>query len=174
MVQYSCILGFPTHPAIQYLVNLRGRDPFKMAAFGKRFLLICGLAKTSGTMFRSIRLTLTATFAVIGLLATASGESGEEQFGPSIALTRNAEIVRDVKIAENGRIYLILNPAHKEKEIILKNSIFSNRATRIGLMASKSLSLQPIKARRQTNIRTEWKRRGIKSNIVSAGHSCFI
>jgi len=95
-----------------------------MAAFGKRFLLICGLAKTSGTMFRSIRLTLTATFAVIGLLATASGESGEEQFGPYIALTRNAEIVRDVKIAENGRIYLILNPAHKEKEIILKNSIF--------------------------------------------------
>lgn len=45
-----------------------------------------------------------------------------EQFGPYIALVRNKEIVKDVKVEENGRIYLLLNPQFKEKEIILKNS----------------------------------------------------
>ena len=41
-----------------------------------------------------------------------------ETYGPYTALVRDVEIIRDVKIAENGRIYLLLNPDHKEKEII--------------------------------------------------------
>lgn len=45
-----------------------------------------------------------------------------ERFGPYVALTRVAEIVEDVTIDEQGAIYLLLNPTHKEKEIILKNS----------------------------------------------------
>jgi len=50
------------------------------------------------------------------------GENSEERFGPYIALVRDKEIVKDVKVEENGRIYLLLNPKYKEKEIILKNS----------------------------------------------------
>ena len=45
-----------------------------------------------------------------------------ETFGPYTALERNTEIVKDVKVTDTGRIYLLLNPKHKEKEIVLKNS----------------------------------------------------
>ncbi len=48
--------------------------------------------------------------------------ASEERFGPYVALVRDKEIVRDVKVEDNGRIYLLLNPKYKEKEIILKNS----------------------------------------------------
>jgi len=106
-------------------------------------------------MYRSIRLTLTATFAVIGLLATASGESGEEQFGPYTALTRNAEIVRDVKIAENGRIYLLLSPADKEKEIILKNSNFFKSGYRNWFNGKQEL-ISPANQGKAPNEYTDW------------------
>lgn len=45
-----------------------------------------------------------------------------ETFGPYTALERDTNIVKNVKVEENGRIYLLLNPDFKEKEIILKNS----------------------------------------------------
>lgn len=60
----------------------------------------------------------------ITLIGTINADhhSSDEQFGPYVALVRNKEIVKDVKVEENGRIYLLLNPEYKEKEIILKNS----------------------------------------------------
>lgn len=54
--------------------------------------------------------------------ATANETAAQETFGPYTALTRDSNIVKNVKVEANGRIYLLLNPAHKEKEIILKNS----------------------------------------------------
>lgn len=65
---------------------------------------------------------------IISLVANSSHSQNSsskeplETFGPYVALVRNKEIVKDVKVEENGRIYLLLNPAYKEKEIILKNS----------------------------------------------------
>jgi hypothetical protein len=59
--------------------------------------------------------------ALIGTI-NADNHSSDEHFGPYVALVRNKEIVKDVKVEENGRIYLLLNPQFKEKEIILKNS----------------------------------------------------
>ena len=43
-------------------------------------------------------------------------------FGPYVALSIDSDIVKDVKVTDEGRIYLLLNPVHKEKEIVLKNS----------------------------------------------------
>lgn len=59
----------------------------------------------------------------LGILATAHADDLKTEFGPYVALTRDANIVRDVKVEDNGRIYLLLNPDFKEKEIILKNSM---------------------------------------------------
>ncbi len=64
------------------------------------------------------------------LLLALSGKAGGEAptapletFGPYTALVRDQNIVKDVKfVEENGRIYLLLNPDYKEREIILKNS----------------------------------------------------
>lgn len=62
-------------------------------------------------------------FAAIAFgVAASADENPKKEFGPYVALVRDANIVQDVKVEENGRIYLLLNPAHKEKEIILKNS----------------------------------------------------
>ncbi len=67
------------------------------------------------------------SFLAIALAGTVNADNSNteeagEQFGPYVALVRNKEIVKDVKVEENGRIYLLLNSKYKEKEIILKNS----------------------------------------------------
>ena len=59
---------------------------------------------------------------LLASLAHAGGDESYQTFGPYVAIARNPDIVKDVKIEENGRIYLLLNPDYKEKEIILKNS----------------------------------------------------
>lgn len=75
-------------------------------------------------MNTNIRTTL--TFALLAFIASftlnAEKTNSEETFGPYTAISRDANIVKDVKVEENGRIYLLLNPDFKEKEIILKNS----------------------------------------------------
>ncbi len=62
------------------------------------------------------------TIASTALAQKSDSPESEETFAPYVALVRNKEIVKDVKVEENGRIYLLLNPDYKEKEIILKNS----------------------------------------------------
>lgn len=64
-----------------------------------------------------------ATIALfLGLISFAQAEEPKTEFGPYVALSRDTNIVRNVKVEDNGRIYLLLNPDFKEKEIILKNS----------------------------------------------------
>lgn len=65
-------------------------------------------------------LSLLALFLLPAFALQAADTKTE--FGPYVAISRNADIVKDVKVAENGRIYLLLNPDYKEKEIVLKNS----------------------------------------------------
>lgn len=65
-----------------------------------------------------------AAFSVFLLVSAFSlqADDAKSEFGPYVAISRNADIVKDVKVTENGRIYLLLNPDYKEKEIVLKNS----------------------------------------------------
>ncbi len=69
---------------------------------------------------------LVRTLLPLIVFAAASalyGQAAEKtEFGPYVALSRDANIVHDVKVEDNGRIYLLLNPDFKEKEIKLKNS----------------------------------------------------
>lgn len=73
------------------------------------------------TIIRSTLLYVLISFFASIALNAADPKPGET-FGPYTALTREASIVKNVKVEDNGRIYLLLDPAFKEKEIILKNS----------------------------------------------------
>lgn len=76
------------------------------------------MKNTTTRLIARILFTLLALSGIAGLQA----QEQKTEFGPYVALVRDANIVRDVKVEDNGRIYLLLNPAFKEKEIILKNS----------------------------------------------------
>lgn len=67
---------------------------------------------------------LSILFAAIALALSTSvaGDGDQERFGPYVAIERDANIVKDVKVTDTGRVYLLLNPDFKEREIILKNS----------------------------------------------------
>ena len=76
--------------------------------------------------FFSAAILLVLTSAI----ASAADSDTPETFGPYTALSRNADIVKNVQVRENGRIYLLLNSDHKEKEIILKNSSYNKSGYR--------------------------------------------
>ena len=99
----------------------------------------------------------TATLVAIALvsLALAQEDKALETFGPSTALARDAEIVKDVKIAENGRIYLLLNPVYKEKEIVLKNSNFFKAGYRNWFNGKQEL-VSPANQGKPSNENTDW------------------
>lgn len=72
-------------------------------------------------MNRSI-LPILLALAVILSFHLRTEAKGPETCGPYTAFECDAEIVKDVKISSTGRVYLLLNPTHKETEIVLKNS----------------------------------------------------
>ena len=93
--------------------------------------------------------------AILSPFTFANEKSGAETFGPYTALARNGEVVKDVKITDNGRIYLLLNPAHKEKEIILKNSNFFRDGYRNWFDGKKEL-ISPANQGKAPNEYTDW------------------
>ena len=57
------------------------------------------------------------------LLAGLSGSlMGSVRFGPYEALTINSDIIRGVKVDEDQKIWLLLNPTYLDREIIVKIS----------------------------------------------------
>lgn len=78
-----------------------------------------------------------------------------EIFGPYTALARNDEIVKNVRVNENGRIYLLLNSDHKEKEIILKNSNYNKSGYRNWYNGSREL-VSPANQGKAPNEYTDW------------------
>ncbi|MDQ8205343.1 hypothetical protein [Pelagicoccus sp. SDUM812003] len=68
-------------------------------------------------------------FAFCGLGPAVFAQGGADasdaqprRFGPYEALTFNERILRDVKVTEDGNVYLQLLPEYKEKELIVKIS----------------------------------------------------
>lgn len=106
-------------------------------------------------MIRLSRFTATLVAIALVSLALAQEDKALETFGPYTALARDAEIVKDVKIAENGRIYLLLNPAHKEKEIVLKNSNFFKAGYRNWFNGKQEL-ISPANQGKAPNEYTDW------------------
>ena len=100
----------------------------------------------------SFLLSAIALFFCAGL---AADESKTETFGPYTAIERDKDIVKDVRIADNGRIYLLLNPDHKEKEIILKNSNYQGRGYRNWFNGKQEL-ISPANQGKAANEYTDW------------------
>lgn len=51
-----------------------------------------------------------------------SALQAEVRFGPYEALTINSDVIRGVKVEENGEVWILLNPAYKERELRVKIS----------------------------------------------------
>lgn len=47
---------------------------------------------------------------------------GAVRFGPYEALTINSDVIRGVKVEESGKIWLLLNPDYRERELVVKIS----------------------------------------------------
>lgn len=71
--------------------------------------------KTSMTGWLVVAL---AVFWMSALVSTAENP----RFGPYEAIHINSDVIRGVKVDEDRKIWLLLNPAHREKELILKAS----------------------------------------------------
>lgn len=86
---------------------------------------------------------------------TARDRGDTITFGPYVALSIDSNIVKDVMVTEPGRIYLLLNPAHKEKEIILKNSTAYKSGYRKWFNGSEEL-VSPANQGKAPNEYTDW------------------
>ena len=100
----------------------------------------------------SLYISLFAIFVAPMLIAA---DVSPETFGPYTALVRNDDIVKNVKVNENGRIYLLLNSDHKEKEIILKNSNFNKKGYRNWFNGEHEL-VSPANQGKAPNEYTDW------------------
>lgn len=105
-----------------------------------------------------MKLSLSLLLSAIALFLCAdlaAQDSNSETFGPYTAIVRDKEIVKDVRIADNGRIYLLLNPDYKEKEIILKNSNYKGRGYRNWFNGKQEL-ISPANQGKAPNEYTDW------------------
>jgi len=105
----------------------------------------------------NFRVIISAAFIALSMgSVTKAADSGEpETFGPYTALVRNGDIVKSVKVNENGRIYLLLDSEHKEKEIVLKNSNFYKSGYRNWFNGELEL-ISPANQGKAPNEYTDW------------------
>lgn len=105
-------------------------------------------------MIFNLRTILFATFILFSTSAIASA-ADSETFGPYTALVRDDNIVKNVKVNDSGRIYLLLNSDHKEKEIILKNSNYNKSGYRNWFNGELEL-VSPANQGKAPNEYTDW------------------
>lgn len=80
---------------------------------------------------------------------------GEIRFGPYEALTINSDVVRGVKVDDAGKIWLLLNPSFRSKEIIVKISNSKGADYRMWFNNSYEL-VSPANQGKQANQWTDW------------------
>lgn len=105
----------------------------------------------------SFRVIISAALIALsmGSITKAADSDEPEIFGPYTALVRNGDIVKSVKVNENGRIYLLLDSEHKEKEIVLKNSNFYKSGYRNWFNGELEL-ISPANQGKAPNEYTDW------------------
>lgn len=104
---------------------------------------------------KSAPLLATLLTLLFALQSQLPANEAHSKFGPYVAIEINAGIVKDVKVTDSGRIYLLLNPAHKEKEIILKNSTALKSGYRNWFNGKKEL-ISPANQGKAPNEYTDW------------------
>jgi hypothetical protein len=77
------------------------------------------------------------------------------RFGPYEALSINSDVVRGVKVEDNGEVWLLLNPAYRERELIVKISNEKGGGYRQWHHGSQEL-VSPADQGKQANQWTDW------------------
>ena len=92
---------------------------------------------------------------VVSILALPFEASGAVRFGPYEALLINSDVVRGVKVEDNGEIWLLLNPAYRERELVVKISNEDGAGYRQWHHGSYELVSPPDQGK-QANQWTDW------------------
>lgn len=81
--------------------------------------------------------------------------SGKVHFGPYEALSINSDVIRGVKVDDGGKVWLLLNPEHREREIIVRISNEEGAGYRDWDTGGKDL-VSPANQDKQANAWTDW------------------
>lgn len=98
---------------------------------------------------------LVVVLAVLVMSVPVSAEN--PRFGPYEAIHINSDVIRGVKVDEDRKIWLLLNPAHREKELILKGSNAEGSGYRKWENGSEEL-VSPANQGKAPNQWTDWVR----------------
>ena len=114
-----------------------------------------GLECASVSSVKAIPLTLASVIFLVLSAVVSAGAS--VRFGPYEALTINQDVIRGVKVDDAGKIWLLLNPAYKERELILKISNQEGSSYRKWENGEHDL-VSPANQGKQANQWTDWIR----------------
>lgn len=80
---------------------------------------------------------------------------GAVRFGPYEALTINSDVIRGVKVDDAGKIWLLLNPSYRDREIVVKISNEEGASYRQWFNGTEEL-ISPANQGKQPNEWTDW------------------
>ena len=89
------------------------------------------------------------------LLFPAIGQAAV-RFGPYEALTINSDVIRGVKVEDNGRIWILLNPAYRERELVVRISNKQGSGYRKWHTSGTEDLVSPADQGKQANAWTDW------------------
>ena len=92
---------------------------------------------------------------VFGFVHFSNAES-KVLFGPYEALTINSEVIRGVKVDDAGKIWILLNPLYREKELIVKISSENGAGYRKWFTSGDYELVSPANQGKQANQWTDW------------------
>jgi hypothetical protein len=100
------------------------------------------------------RLILVLILFTLAGAAPALAES-QVRFGPYRALEINSDVIRGVKVDDAGKIWLLLNPAYRENELVVKISNENGASYRKWFTGEYEL-VSPADQGKQPNAWTDW------------------
>lgn len=83
------------------------------------------------------------------------GLDASVRFGPYEALTINGDVIRGVKVEDNGEVWLLLNPDYRERELVVKISNGNQTGYRTWSNGTHEL-VSPANQGKQANAWTDW------------------
>jgi hypothetical protein len=112
---------------------------------------IMGIVKTINSYFNR-----TFLFILFLLFAGAATAGAAVRFGPYEALEINSDVIRGVKVEDNGRIWILLNPAYRERELIVRISTEEGAGYRKWHTSGTEDLVSPANQHKQANAWTDW------------------
>ncbi|NBD38936.1 MAG: hypothetical protein GVY10_10235 [Verrucomicrobia bacterium] len=91
------------------------------------------------------------------LMSAVSAIAENPRFGPYEAIEINPDVIRGVKVDDENRIWLLLNPKYKEKELVLRISNRKGAGYRDFENGKKEL-ISPANQGKRAHAWTDWLR----------------